>query len=207
MQAIEKAQEWFQGQLSNVQERIRSLGKTGGGNVNESHYSKYCVLFFQFSFTCISQDYSFEAQQERLGFKITRIEEVSRQLMMLIENADRGLPIHMNLALIDRNKIAKTLESNTLDDSNGDEVGRMLRRLKIQNHQLTEVCQLSCASERLINFLSLHSFNRKWEERVSVLLCLKKIKVRSYVNCFKREAKHQHAILGHSYFITLTILH
>nr|CAG4648032.1 EOG090X08VB [Moina brachiata]SVE93101.1 EOG090X08VB [Moina brachiata] len=124
LQAIEKAQEWFQGQLSNVQERIRSLGKTGGGN-----------------------DYSFEAQQERLGFKITRIEEVSRQLMMLIENADRGLPNHMNLALIDRNKIAKTLESNALDDSNGDEVGRMLRRLKIQNHQLTE--EVGRKSERI----------------------------------------------------------
>lgn len=59
--------------------------------------------------------------------------------MMLIENADRGLPNHMNLALIDRNKIPKTTDGNGVDENNDDEVNRMLRRLKIQNHQLTEV--------------------------------------------------------------------
>lgn len=85
------------------------------------------------------QDYSIEAQQEKLGFKITRIEEVSRQLMMLIENADRGLPNHMNLALIDRNKIVKAVDINGVDETTDDETSRMLRRLKIQNHQLTEV--------------------------------------------------------------------
>ena len=35
---------------------------------------------------------------------MARIEEVSRQLIMLVENSDRGFPSHMNLAMADRNK-------------------------------------------------------------------------------------------------------
>lgn len=95
----------------------------------------YCHFFFNFS-----KDYSTEAHQERLGFKISRIEEVSRQLIMLIENADRGFPAHMNLALADRNKVAKA-PGDGVDENNEEEVNRILRRLKSQNHQLTEVMQ------------------------------------------------------------------
>ena len=84
------------------------------------------------------KDYSLDVQQERLGFKMARIEEVSRQLIMLIENADRGFPVHMNLALADRNKINKPTSGNS-EDPNDEEVVRSLRRLKSQNHQLTEV--------------------------------------------------------------------
>lgn len=88
---------------------------------------------------CVSsKDYSLDAQQERLGFKIARIEEVSRQLMLLIENADRGFPVHMNLALADPNKIHKAAGGDS-QDTNEEEVIRSLRRLKAQNHQLTEV--------------------------------------------------------------------
>jgi hypothetical protein len=57
---------------------------------------------------------------------------------MLIDNADRGFPVHMNLALTDRNKVAKPNSSN----SNEEETNRILRRLKSQNHQLTEVKSL-----------------------------------------------------------------
>ena len=57
---------------------------------------------------------------------------------MLIDNADRGFPVHMNLALTDRSKVAKPNSSN----SNEEETNRILRRLKSQNHQLTEVKSL-----------------------------------------------------------------
>nr|CAG4641826.1 EOG090X08VB [Eurycercus lamellatus] len=123
LQAVERAQEWFNSQLSSVQERIRSLGKSA---VNAT-------------------DYSIEAQQERLGFKIARIEEVSRQLIMLIDNADRGFPVHMNLALADRNKLGNKPAGN--DDNSEEEVNRILRRLKSQNHQLTE--EVGRKSERI----------------------------------------------------------
>lgn len=122
LEAIDRAQDWFKSQLKNVQERIRSSGKLS------------------------TNDYSLDAQQERLGFKIARIEEVSRQLMLLIENADRGFPVHMNLALADPNKIHKTSGGN-LPDANDEEVLRSLRRLKSQNHQLTE--EVGRKSERI----------------------------------------------------------
>nr|CAG4642622.1 EOG090X08VB [Evadne anonyx] len=120
LEAINRAQDWFKTQLKNVQERIKSSGKLS------------------------ANDYSLDAQQERLGFKIARIEEVSRQLMLLIENADRGFPVHMNLALADPNKIHKAAG---LQDSNEEEVIRSLRRLKSQNHQLTE--EVGRKSERI----------------------------------------------------------
>nr|CAG4637145.1 EOG090X08VB [Ceriodaphnia reticulata]SVE73033.1 EOG090X08VB [Ceriodaphnia reticulata] len=124
LQALERARDWFNSQLSDVQERIKSFGKSSGG----------------------SNDYSTEAHQERLGFKISRIEEVSRQLIMLIENADRGFPAHMNLALADRNKISKAPGEAT-DENNEEEVNRIFRRLKSQNHQLTE--EVGRKSERI----------------------------------------------------------
>lgn len=85
------------------------------------------------------QDYSIEAQQERLGFKVARIEEVSRQLIMLIDNADRGFPVHMNLALTDRNKATSGRNGSDELGNDDDETSRIFRRLKAQNHQLTEV--------------------------------------------------------------------
>jgi len=122
LDAIDRAQDWFKSQLKNVQERIRSSGKLS------------------------ANDYSLDAQQERLGFKIARIEEVSRQLMLLIENADRGFPVHMNLALADPNKIHKVVGDSS-HDTNDEEVLRSLRRLKSQNHQLTE--EVGRKSERI----------------------------------------------------------
>ena len=83
---------------------------------------------------------------------MARIEEVSRQLIMLVENSDRGFPSHMNLAMADRNKtpnvVAKSNSgkpaatgANADADSNAsdEESVRIVRRLKNQNHQLTEV--------------------------------------------------------------------
>lgn len=57
---------------------------------------------------------------------------------MLIDNADRGFPLHMNLALADRNKFSKGAGDN-MDDNNDEEANRTLQRLKSQNQQLTEV--------------------------------------------------------------------
>jgi len=127
LQAVDKARDWYNAQLNSTQERIRSLGKS------------------------TANDYSLDAQKERLGFKMARIEEVSRQLIMLVENSDRGFPSHMNLAMADRNKtpnvVAKsnngkpaTTGANADVDSNAsdEESVRIVRRLKDQNHQLTE---------------------------------------------------------------------
>nr|CAG4649468.1 EOG090X08VB [Scapholeberis mucronata]SVE93714.1 EOG090X08VB [Scapholeberis mucronata] len=124
LQALDRARDWFNTQLSDVQDRIKSFGKSPGG----------------------SNDYSTEAHQERLGFKISRIEEVSRQLIMLIENADRGFPAHMNLALTDRNKFSKAPDG-IVEENSEEQVNRILRRLKTQNHQLTE--EVGRKSERI----------------------------------------------------------
>nr|SVE87474.1 EOG090X08VB [Daphnia similis] len=125
LQALDKARDWFNSQLIDVKDRIESFGKTTVG----------------------SNDYSTDAASERLGFKISRIEEVSRQLLVLIENADRGFPAHMNLALADRKKVAKAPGDGGIDENNEEEVNRILRRLKIQNHQLTE--EVGRKSERI----------------------------------------------------------
>ena len=69
---------------------------------------------------------------------MARIKEVNRQLTMLVDNSDRGFPVHMNLALADRNLKSKQLAAN-VDDNADEEMKRILRRLKDQNHQLTEV--------------------------------------------------------------------
>ncbi|KAI9564491.1 hypothetical protein GHT06_008230 [Daphnia sinensis] len=125
LQALDKARDWFNSQLIDVKDRIESFGKTTVG----------------------SNDYSTDAASERLGFKISRIEEVSRQLLVLIENADRGFPAHMNLALADRKRVAKAPGDGGIDENNEEEVNRILRRLKIQNHQLTE--EVGRKSERI----------------------------------------------------------
>ena len=74
---------------------------------------------------------------------MARIEEVSRQLVMLVENSDRGFPSHMNLAMADRNinntNRTKSAATNEGDDNFDDESQRIFRRLKDQNHLLTEV--------------------------------------------------------------------
>lgn len=140
LQALERARDWFNSQLGDVQERIKSFGKSNSGSnvICPLYLTKFLSFDCFFFYFYLSKDYSTEAHQERLGFKISRIEEVSRQLIMLIENADRGFPAHMNLALADRNKVAKT-PGDGVDENNEEEVNRILRRLKSQNHQLTEV--------------------------------------------------------------------
>nr|SVE83747.1 EOG090X08VB [Daphnia pulex] len=122
MQALDKARDWFNSQLIDVNERIKSFGKS---SIGSSVISSFL-------------DYSTDAASERLGFKISRIEEVSRQLLVLIDSSDRGFPAHMNLALADRNKVPKLPGDGAVDDNNDEEVNRILRRLKTQNHQLTE---------------------------------------------------------------------
>nr|CAG4639312.1 EOG090X08VB [Daphnia magna]SVE83164.1 EOG090X08VB [Daphnia magna] len=125
LQALDRARDWFNSQLIDVKDRIESFGKSTVG----------------------SNDYSTDAASERLGFKISRIEDVSRQLLVLIENADRGFPAHMNLALADRKKVTKAPGDGGIDENNEEEVNRILRRLKIQNHQLT--VEVSRKSERI----------------------------------------------------------
>nr|CAG4644917.1 EOG090X08VB [Leptodora kindtii] len=123
LKTVERAREWYNSQLAGTQEKIRSLEKS-----------------------TTNPDYSLEAQQERLGFKMARIKEVNRQLTMLVDNSDRGFPVHMNLALADRNLKSKQLAAN-VDDNADEEMKRILRRLKDQNHQLTE--EVGRKSERI----------------------------------------------------------
>jgi hypothetical protein len=74
-----------------------------------------------------------EAQRERLDFKISRIEDVTRQLNMI---RDHQFPSHFNLAV----------RSSALPPPrDSSEVSRVVERLKDQNHQLTQVSYVKFA--------------------------------------------------------------
>ena len=73
-----------------------------------------------------------------LHFQLARIHEVNLHLRALMEASERGLPSHFNLA------IRPTVSSNNFSSKKNmgadpEEQGRVIERLKDQNHQLTEV--------------------------------------------------------------------
>uniref|UniRef100_A0A336MYE5 CSON009916 protein n=1 Tax=Culicoides sonorensis TaxID=179676 RepID=A0A336MYE5_CULSO len=74
LSAVEKARDWYLKQIAVVQEKIKTLGRTG---THMEHWT--------------------EAQQERVDLQRARIFEVNRHLMTLYESD--GFPMHMNLAL------------------------------------------------------------------------------------------------------------
>merc|ERR550517_1115422 len=63
MQMVARTEEWYQEQLANVQDRMRNLGKMGGGQDNPG---------------------STEAARERLLFQNARIHEVNQHLNCLM---------------------------------------------------------------------------------------------------------------------------
>merc|ERR1711972_1117367 len=74
---VQRAEEWYQEQMSHVQERMRNLGKAGGGQDNPG---------------------STEAARERLLFQNARIHEVNQHLNSLM-SSDISFPMSINLAV------------------------------------------------------------------------------------------------------------
>jgi len=77
IQMVQRAEEWYQEQMSHVQERMRNLGKAGGGQDNPG---------------------STEAARERLLFQNARIHEVNQHLNSLM-SSDISFPMSINLAV------------------------------------------------------------------------------------------------------------
>lgn len=77
VQTVQRAEEWYQDQLRQVQERMRSLGKNGGGPEPLG---------------------TAEAARERLLFQNARIHEVNQHLNCLM-SSDMSFPLSMNLAV------------------------------------------------------------------------------------------------------------
>lgn len=80
-----------------------------------------------------------EAHEERLDLQRARIMDLNRHLASLEETWERGLPMHMNLAV--RNHYSSN--SNGLPHFHDVQ----LNQLKVQNRQLTE--EVSQKSERI----------------------------------------------------------
>lgn len=70
------------------------------------------------------QEYSMDAQDERLRFQMARILDVNQHLNALIESSEKGFPMHMNLAV---QPPPYEVHQNSI-----------VQRLKEQNHLLTE---------------------------------------------------------------------
>ncbi|XP_054710319.1 suppressor APC domain-containing protein 2-like isoform X3 [Uloborus diversus] len=105
MDVVERARNWYLQQISNVNDKLERVSK----------------------WDIPHSEYSMDAQQERLNFQMTRISEVNQHLNALMETSEKGFPIHMNLAVHQRNiyGIQKTTTQT-------------IERLKSQNHALTE---------------------------------------------------------------------
>lgn len=114
LQMVQRADEWYQEQLSHVQDRMRNLGKIGGGQDNPG---------------------STEAARERLLFQNARIHEVNQHLNSLM-SSDISFPMSINLAVSSggtggSNKDLKDFESQ-------------ITRLKDQNRLLTDEVSKKC---------------------------------------------------------------
>jgi len=114
LQMVHRADDWYQEQLAGVQERMRSLGKAGGGQENPG---------------------STEAARERLLFQNARIHEVNQHLNSLM-SSDISFPMSINLAVgtgscSGQNKDHKDFESQ-------------ISRLKDQNRLLTDEVSKKC---------------------------------------------------------------
>merc|ERR550532_2042854 len=108
---VQRAEDWYKEQLSAVQERMRSLGKTGGGQDNPG---------------------STEAARERLLFQNARIHEVNQHLNCLM-SSDMSFPMSINLAV---GGSATAALANT--NRQPQDLERQVGRLKDQNRLLTE---------------------------------------------------------------------
>ena len=103
MQMVQRADDWYKEQLATVQERMRSLGKTGGGQDNPG---------------------STEAARERLLFQNARIHEVNQHLNSLM-SSDISFPMSINLAVGSGSSHGQTKDQKDLETQ--------VSRLKDQN--------------------------------------------------------------------------
>ena len=103
MQMVQRADDWYKEQLATVQERMRSLGKTGGGQDNPG---------------------STEAARERLLFQNARIHEVNQHLNSLM-SSDISFPMSINLAVGSGSGHGQTKDQKDLETQ--------VSRLKDQN--------------------------------------------------------------------------
>jgi len=112
IQTVQRAEEWYNEQLGQVQERMRSLGQHGG-----SHQGPEPVG-------------SAEAHRERLLFQNARIQEVNQHLNCLMAS-DMSFPLSMNLAIGG---------GHPTGAAGGRQLGleAQVERLKEQNRLLTE---------------------------------------------------------------------
>ncbi|GFU07495.1 hypothetical protein TNCV_2224882 [Trichonephila clavipes] len=105
LDVVERAHNWYLQQISNVNDKLDRVSK----------------------WDIPHSEYSMDAQHERLNFQMTRITEVNQHLNALMETSEKGFPIHMNLAVHQRN-IYSAQKTTT----------QTIQRLKNQNHALTE---------------------------------------------------------------------
>uniref|UniRef100_A0A2L2YED5 Suppressor APC domain-containing protein n=1 Tax=Parasteatoda tepidariorum TaxID=114398 RepID=A0A2L2YED5_PARTP len=105
LDVVERARNWYSQQISNVNEKLERVSK----------------------WDIPHSEYSMDAQQERLNFQMTRISEVNQHLNALMETSEKGFPIHMNLAVHQRNIYGQQKTAT-----------QTIQRLKNQNHALTE---------------------------------------------------------------------
>ncbi|CAG0899170.1 unnamed protein product [Darwinula stevensoni] len=122
LQVVDRAREWYQKQISAVEDKMRDIGQIGW-----------------------LPEYSSEAYQERLNFQYARISEVNQHLEALIESSERGFPLHMNLAFrLPPQGVKMGTKMATSKDANNN---RTVLRLRDQNRQLTE--EVGKKSERI----------------------------------------------------------
>merc|ERR1712002_29985 len=116
IQTVQRADDWYQEQLRQVQERMRSLGKNGGGP------EPLGIA---------------EAARERLLFQNARIHEVNQHLNCLM-SSDMSFPLSMNLAVGSGGSMTSLRDPKEMD--------RQITRLKEQNRMLTEEVSKKCTS-------------------------------------------------------------
>jgi len=117
VQTVQRAEEWYQEQLHQVQDRMRSLGKNGGGGQDNLG--------------------SAEAARERLLFQNARIHEVNQHLNCLM-SSDMSFPLSMNLAVGAGGSMTSLRDPREMD--------RQITRLKEQNRMLTEEVSKKCTA-------------------------------------------------------------
>jgi len=116
VQTVQRAEDWYQEQLHQVQDRMRSLGKAGGGQDNLG---------------------TTEAARERLLFQNARIHEVNQHLNCLM-SSDMSFPLSMNLAVGAGGSMVSLRDPREMD--------RQITRLKEQNRMLTEEVSKKCTA-------------------------------------------------------------
>lgn len=116
IQTVQRAEEWYQEQLQQVQERMRNLGKNGGGQDNLG---------------------TAEAAKERLLFQNARIHEVNQHLNCLM-SSDMSFPLSMNLAVGAGGSMVNLRDPKEME--------RQITRLKEQNRLLTEEVSKKCTA-------------------------------------------------------------